>query len=38
MQPNYEYDESSLGDSSITKDSTTKAFDELGATLNFIDI
>ena len=37
IQPDYEYDESSLGDSSIPKDSTTKALIALGATINFID-
>ena len=38
MQPNYEYDESSLGDRSIPKDATTKLLTALGATFNFIDI
>ena len=38
MQPNYEDDESSIGDRSIPKDETTKALTALGAILNFIDI
>ena len=38
MQPNYEDDESSLGDRSIPKDATTKELTELGATLNYIDV
>ena len=38
MQPNYEDDESSLGDRSIPKYATTKSLTSLGATLNCIDI
>ena len=38
MQPNYEDDESSLGDMSISKYATTKSLTALGATFNFIDI
>ena len=38
MQPDYEDDESSLGDRSIPKDAKTKSFEALGATINFIDI
>ena len=38
MQPNYEDDESNLGDRSITKYATTKYLTALGATLNFIYI
>ena len=38
MQRDYEDDERSLGDSSITKDTKTKSLTELGATLNFIDL
>ena len=38
IQPYYEYDESSIRDSEIPKDSTTKALKLLCATLNFIDI
>ena len=38
MQPYCEDDESSLGDSSIPKDSTKKSLTELDATPNFIDI
>ena len=34
----YEDDEISIGDRSIPKNVTTKAFKALGATLNFIDI
>ena len=38
IQPDYEYDESSIGDRSIPKNATTKSLKALGATLNFIDI
>ena len=38
IQPNYEDDESSIGDRSIPKCATTKALKLLGATLNFIGI
>ena len=38
IQPAYEYDEISIGDRSIPKDSTTKALKALRATLNFIYI
>ena len=36
IQPNYKYDESSIGDRSIPKDAITKALNALGAALNFI--
>ena len=38
MQPDYEYDESIIGDRSIPKNATTEALEELGATLNFIHV
>ena len=38
IKPAYRYDESSIEDRSIPKDSTTKELKALGATLNFIDI
>ena len=38
MRPDYEYDEISLGDSSIPKDSTQKEWTALVATIHFIDI
>ena len=38
IQPDYEDDESSIGDRSIPKNATTKALKALGSTLNFIDI
>ena len=38
IQPDYEYDESSLGDRSIPKYATPKELTALGATINFIDI
>ena len=38
IQPNNEYDESSIGDRSIPKNATTKSLKELGDTINFIDI
>ena len=38
IQPAYEDDESSIGDRSIPKNSTTKSLKALGDTLNFIDI
>ena len=37
IQPNYEYNEIIIGDSSIHKQATTKALKSLGDTLNFID-
>ena len=36
--PGYEDDEINIGDMLITKNVTTEALEELGATLNFIDI
>ena len=38
MQPDYEDCERSLGDRSIPKYETPKELEELGATINFIDI
>ena len=38
IQPAYEDDEISIGDRPIPKNTTTKALEGLGATLNFIDI
>ena len=38
IQPAYKDDEISIGDRSITKNSTTKALKSLGVTLNVIDI
>ena len=38
LQLDYKYYERSIGDSSITDNATTKTLEELGATINFIDI
>ena len=38
LQLDYKYDESSIGDSSIPDNATTKSSEALGATVNFIDI
>ena len=38
IQPAYKDDEISIGDRSITKNSTTKALKSLGDNINFIDI
>ena len=38
LQPDYEDDESSIGDRSIPNDATIKTLEALGATINLIDI
>ena len=38
LQPDYEDDESSIGDRAIPNDATIKTLEELGAIFNFIDI
>ena len=38
MQLDYKYDESSIGDRTIPDNATTKTLEELGDTVNFIDI
>ena len=38
IQPDYEDDEISIGDRLIPKNATTEALEELGDTLNFVDI
>ena len=38
LQPNYEYDEISIGDRAIPNDATIKTLEALGTTFNFIDI
>ena len=38
LQPDYEYDEISIGDREIPNDATIKTLESLGATFNFIDI
>ena len=38
FKTSYEYEESSIGDRPIPKNTTTEALEALGTTLNFIDI
>ena len=38
LQPDYKYDESSIGDRSIPDNATTKSLEALGATIDFVDI
>ena len=38
LQLDYKYDQSSIGDRAIPDDATIKTLEELGATINFIDI